>query len=404
MVLEAGFGVVLTSSTDPVNESRQRVDSPLMAGNAELTVDDADDRLARNGANNAQPADARFSWICQNDQERSHLLAMDRLMTSANTRVALAGVVLLIPALAFVPPVAVALMLVSMAAFMYVGPRLATFKRPEVAHAAVVSPLLVMTAAAIVVADEHLAGGLLLLMWATMGCIARYPSHAAPVAPVVVVLLIVVCELLFGFDTVLADPARLAIPVAVVIAVAMIVGAARGSDIDHSQMAVLDPLTGMLNRNALASKTVHLARQTEAGGDRVAVILGDIDRFKEINDSLGHDAGDHVLREVAYRLRRSLRAFDLAYRLGGEEFVVLAPGSDLSQAAQVAERLREALSEEPIAGRTVTMSFGVAASEPGDRFDWDVLYSDADTALYDAKEAGRNRVCAPGLALPAGTA
>jgi len=99
-------------------------------------------------------------------------------------------------------------------------------------------------------------------------------------------------------------------------------------------------------------------------------------------------------------LRKQLRAFDLAYRLGGEEFLILLPGAGLDSAEELAERLRTAISDEPLAGQVrVTMSFGVAASQRGGRFDYEAIFAEADAALYEAKDSGRDRVrrAEPGL-------
>ena len=92
------------------------------------------------------------------------------------------------------------------------------------------------------------------------------------------------------------------------------------SDVDHRTEAVIDGLTGMLNRRALDQRLHELTAQARITGQPIAVIAGDIDHFKRVNDEHGHAAGDAVLVEVAYRLRKALRAFDLAYRVGGEEF------------------------------------------------------------------------------------
>jgi diguanylate cyclase (GGDEF)-like protein len=127
----------------------------------------------------------------------------------------------------------------------------------------------------------------------------------------------------------------------------------------------------------------------------VAVIVGDIDHFKRVNDEHGHATGDAVLVEVAYRLRKALRAFDLAYRVGGEEFLILLPGADVPAATVLAEQLRAAVSAEPAAGLAVTMSFGVASSAGAD-VDRDRLFDQADTALYEAKARGRDQVVAAG--------
>jgi diguanylate cyclase (GGDEF)-like protein len=101
-----------------------------------------------------------------------------------------------------------------------------------------------------------------------------------------------------------------------------------------------------------------------------------------------------VLKEVAYLLRKQLRAFDLAYRLGGEEFLILVPGSDIEQTAELAERLRAGIAADPLGdGVKVTMSLGVGASAHAERFDYATVFAEADAALYRAKREGRNRVC-----------
>ena len=130
------------------------------------------------------------------------------------------------------------------------------------------------------------------------------------------------------------------------------------------------------------------------------MIVGDLDHFKRINDTRGHTIGDVVLKEVAYVLRKELRAFDLAYRLGGEEFLILVPGSDLQGTEELAERLRRAIAAEELAGGvSVTMSFGVDASARHERFNYAAVFARADAALYRAKRSGRDRVCAEAIAL-----
>jgi diguanylate cyclase (GGDEF)-like protein len=128
----------------------------------------------------------------------------------------------------------------------------------------------------------------------------------------------------------------------------------------------------------------------------LAVMVVDIDHFKHINDSYGHAAGDMVLREAAAILRTSARREDSVCRIGGEEFLVICPNTDLRSAMQSAERLRANLSAKRIAigqtEKTLTVSIGVAMREPG-TVDMDALVSLADQALYAAKEAGRNQVC-----------
>jgi len=165
------------------------------------------------------------------------------------------------------------------------------------------------------------------------------------------------------------------------------------SDVDHRTEAVIDVLTGMLNRRALEQRLEELRAQAAITGHPVAAIAADIDHFKRINDEHGHARGDAVLVEVAQRLRTRLRAFDLAYRVGGEEFIVLLPGADADEALTLADELRAEVTTVPIGGLAVTMSFGVAATTGG-AFAGAELLAEADAALYVAKAHGRDRVIA----------
>jgi diguanylate cyclase (GGDEF)-like protein len=136
----------------------------------------------------------------------------------------------------------------------------------------------------------------------------------------------------------------------------------------------------------------ELEQQSRLTGDPVAVIIGDLDRFKEVNDTRGHAVGDAVLRDVAYTIRKRLRAFDFAYRIGGEEFLILVPGADRDVAATLAESVRDDLETANFSGVNVSMSFGVGATEPGEPLDYQATFGRADRALYEAKRTGRNRV------------
>jgi two-component system cell cycle response regulator len=162
------------------------------------------------------------------------------------------------------------------------------------------------------------------------------------------------------------------------------------------EMAITDSLTGLYNRRYMESHVGTLVEQAAARGKPLAVLVLDIDYFKTVNDTHGHDAGDDVLREFALRIRKSIRGLDLACRYGGEEFVVVMPETDLAVATMVAERLRRRIASEPFAiqngARTieVTISIGIAVLGPND--DAGAIIKRADQALYRAKRDGRNRV------------
>jgi diguanylate cyclase (GGDEF)-like protein len=156
-----------------------------------------------------------------------------------------------------------------------------------------------------------------------------------------------------------------------------------------------DALTGMLNRYSLeeyATGEVEAARRRH---EPLSLVILDLDNFKDINDAFGHAVGDRVLKEIARRIDNAVREGDTAFRIGGEEFLVLLPGASLDRAREVAERLREALVDEPVdhpeEAIPVSASVGVVTFEGGSD-DWERLLMRADEALYRAKDLGRNRV------------
>jgi two-component system, cell cycle response regulator len=163
------------------------------------------------------------------------------------------------------------------------------------------------------------------------------------------------------------------------------------------EMAITDALTGLFNRRYMESHLGTLVEQAASRGKPLTVMVIDIDYFKSINDTHGHDAGDDVLRDFALRIKRSIRGIDLACRYGGEEFVLVMPETDMAVAAMVAERLRRRIAAEPFAIQQgtktvpVTISIGIAGLRDKDDTAAAVLKR-ADQALYRAKRDGRNRV------------
>jgi diguanylate cyclase (GGDEF)-like protein len=158
------------------------------------------------------------------------------------------------------------------------------------------------------------------------------------------------------------------------------------------ETARTDALTRMPNRRAFDERLqIELGRAGRTG-EPLSLLLGDVDRFKQLNDRFGHAAGDAVLVAIGRILMRECRAIDTAARVGGEEFAVLLPAASAAAALTTADRLRTAIAQVTDGdGRPVTISFGVA-EHPADGVTPDALLRSADKALYAAKEAGRDRV------------
>jgi diguanylate cyclase (GGDEF)-like protein len=267
-------------------------------------------------------------------------------------------------------------------------------RRPErwAGFAWAVAPAVIVGSAAVSGGPESPALMWLALPVVTLG--ARFEPRGVRlgIAYTIALLLLVTVGLDAGYVS--EHPEDLIFPFALVISMAILGGASLASEREHRRVAVIDPLTGLLNRSAFAQRLGELQHQIDQGAESsLGFLMADIDHFKRINDEHGHPVGDAVLRDVAYALRGELRAFDLVYRLGGEEFAILLPGADLVKTREIAERLRVAVARSSTGGIAVTMSFGCGAvSGSGARLAR--LYAQADAALYEAKRAGRNRVAA----------
>ncbi len=163
------------------------------------------------------------------------------------------------------------------------------------------------------------------------------------------------------------------------------------------ELSNTDPLTRLANRRHLMDTLAREFKRSDRAGSPFSLVMTDIDHFKRINDTFGHQVGDEVLAEVANLMRAHLREYDLAARYGGEEFALVLPDADLDMALQVAERLRQSATRltftGPMAGESLTVSLGVACSPHDAIRSVDDLIRTADDALYLAKKEGRNRVC-----------
>jgi diguanylate cyclase (GGDEF)-like protein len=344
------------------------------------------------GARTTEPQ----SWLCRDGVDRERMLDMDLRLGPVRRK---AFVVLAVALLACGPWLGywtIAPLLLAGVIFMLADRQTARVARPEYAMFAAWA-----TSEVIIAASIALTGG---PRNATLGWFAipvvtlstRFSVRGIVLGVATALGLLLTVAFTTGAQTVIHDPPLVIGPAALIIAVAMLSTALMHSDIDHRSEAVIDQLTGMLNRHALVGRTRELTQQSEVSGQPIGIVIGDLDHFKMVNDTLGHSAGDAVLTDVAYLMRKQLRAFDLAYRLGGEEFLVLLPGADLEQTEKMAELLRQEVAAGEVGGgQHVSMSFGVSASPLGSVFDYSKVFAEADAALYEAKRTGRDRVCGP---------
>lgn len=335
----------------------------------------------------------RGSWLFPNGVDRQRMLEMDAYLHPVRRKTfAFVALSLLVmsPWLGWWTVVPVILAAI---AFRIADSKINALDHPEYALFAawVCSQAIIAVAVALTGGSDVPTLSWLAIPIITLG--ARFSARG--IALGVAVTIAMVLGVAFSTDAaaVIDYPPLVIAPVTLVISVAMFQTVLMRSDIKYRAQAVIDPLTGMLNRSALANRVIELEEQSRVTRLPVGLVIGDIDHFKRINDTLGHQRGDAVLKDVAYEMRSSLRAFDLFYRIGGEEFLVLVPGADRGEAARIAEQLRSAVAESRCGGREVTMSFGAAASPPADEFDYETVFATADAALYEAKRAGRNQVC-----------
>ncbi len=334
------------------------------------------------------------NWLIRDGMDRERMLDMDRRIRPARiASLAVLGIALLAcgPWLGWW----------TLAPLLLAG---VLFSRAEKALPHLQRPEYVMFAAwagaeTIIAVSVALSGGpkVATMSWLAMPVVtlaSRFSNRGIAAGVALALALLLIVSFAVDADAVIHNPPFVLGPAALIVSVTLLSIALMKSDVEFRTRAVLDELTGMLNRSALATRVSELTQQSQVTGEAVAVIIADVDHFKDINDEHGHARGDAVLKDVAYAMRKCLRAYDLAYRLGGEEFLVLVPGAHQSQVESLAEELRAAVEAEPLAGGLrATISCGVAASRPGQALDYPALFAVADERLYRAKHAGRNQVC-----------
>jgi diguanylate cyclase (GGDEF)-like protein len=343
---------------------------------------------------NAKEHAATGNWLVRDDLQRRQLLELNRHLREKAKGVFLIAFTLGgISAIQYgwqilVPPFVMAVV------YVMIEHHIERFRHPEYALGLGWLGLQgsFLVAGLLANAPEVFAAPLLFML--VVGSSAVFPPRGVVVGVAISALIMTALALAEYLDLFLKAPGVLVFDIAILVAIGMIGVAVGRSTIEYRDLGIVDQLTGLFNRGALMSRVAELAHGSAGGNVPVAVIVADVDKFKAINDSRGHAVGDAVLRELGYRVRKNLRAFESAYRIGGEEFVILLEAVDWSHVERVAARLRDAIREAPLAGVPTTVSFGVAGSGPGERFDYETVFRRADAALYEAKRAGGDRIAA----------
>jgi diguanylate cyclase (GGDEF)-like protein len=343
---------------------------------------------------NAKEHAATGNWLVKDEVQRRQLLELNRALREKAKAAFLIGFAVGgLSAVQYgwqilVPPAVMA------AIYVLIEHHIERFRHPEYALGLGWIGLQTSFLASGLLANNPMIFAAPLLLLLVIGSSAVFPPRGVVIG--VALTLAIMCVVGFAEDAplVLEAPGALAFYLALLISVGTLGATIGRSTIEYRDLGVVDQLTGLFNRGALVSRVAELEHRSTKEAAPVALIVADVDRFKTINDSYGHATGDAVLREIGYRVRKNLRAFESAYRIGGEEFVILLNEVDWEHAESVALRLRESIREAPINGVHTTVSFGLAATKPGEALDYDALFKAADGALYAAKRAGGDNVFA----------
>jgi diguanylate cyclase (GGDEF)-like protein len=347
-----------------------------------------------------QPTSASDTgWLCPTDAHRVRMLDMsDRVRRARNLAMGamVAGNVAVSPLIGW--PM-VPMMLVATFVMATLDRRIARSARPERVIASALLFMVVLTGFSATLTGGPTSPVLPLLVVPVALSAARFRAGVVWAGAGFAATAALVAWLIQGPAAAVDHPLMLTSTLVLLVAVTAAATALMDAELEFRSQSVLDPLTGLLNRAGLESRFAEVAEQAKLLDQPVCMIVCDLDHFKAVNDSFGHERGDTVLREVSYDMRKSLRSFELFYRMGGEEFLVLLPGIDLPGGVHLAHDLRAAVERSTPGGTVVTASFGVSAAT-GDGIDFVSLYRTADESLYQSKNAGRNRVSAAGLSVP----
>jgi diguanylate cyclase (GGDEF)-like protein len=340
------------------------------------------------------------TWLCPTPLHRERLLEMEDRIKRARAIMYGSLAIAFLIGIPWIGAWTLIPLAASMVAYSLLRPRIATSDKPEYVVAATVVNAQVLIGIGIALSGGPHSPTITMLLLPIVTLPARFSPrgvHAGLAITIVILLAATVGVDPQGF---VDDPTYTILGLACCAGLAAFAETLMRAEMEQRSDAVLDPLTGLLNRKALGPRFEEIAQQAALTGAPICLIAADLDHFKRVNDEYGHDRGDAVLKDAAYILRKHLRSFELIYRLGGEEFLIVMPGVGPVEGRAIAERVRAGLEDARPGGLAVTMSLGVAGAM-GDDVAFEPLFRAADSALYDAKRAGRNRVVAAGDETPA---
>jgi diguanylate cyclase (GGDEF)-like protein len=331
------------------------------------------------------------TWLCPTEQHRMRAREAGARVRTARTVAAAACAIALF---AIVPFQGWWILILLAGTAVTLGTLEARLRRSE--HPELVAVQGMLTILALLAVGAAFSGGedspaLPWLVFPVAIAAARFRPQVLVVGAAITAAVMLGVSVAVDAQALVDDPTRLIAALTLLVGITAITSALTEGELEHRDRAVLDSLTGLLNRSSLESRAVEIQEQARLSGGPVSLVLLDLDRFKGVNDTYGHERGDAVLRDVAYEIRKSLRSFELVYRIGGEEFLVLLPGVALHEAVDVAERVRHAVTASRPGDLDVTISAGVAAAA-GEEIRYERLFRAADHALLEAKRAGRDRV------------
>lgn len=341
----------------------------------------------------ATPGDDQWrgGWLCPTRADRLRLVEMNQSVRRARILVGILcgiGVVAMTP---WIPAWSLSLFALAPGPLVVLDRLLARSSRPErlIAGSFVLHATLILVGVALTHGIRSP-----ILPWVAIPVVtaaARFRLRVFLVGAVLALLGLVAAVTVGSPSALMHNPTPLIGMTVLLASLVVVQQPLLSAEIRWREDAVLDPLTGLLNRQGLHRRFREVAEQARLTERPVALVLFDLDRFKELNDAHGHARGDAVLKDVAYLLRKELRTFELLYRIGGEELLLVLPGADLTAACQVAESARGAIEAAHPGGLRVTASFGVCSCA-GSGVEFDEMFQSADMALYEAKRTGRNRV------------